>query len=83
MGLQKIAIKLEFKSGSFQVTNFDPPDFQVQPVTNLGGIDKLILVPTAAAGGNGVDNATGARVTSLPITPQKVLAALGVKEARI
>ena len=37
----------------------------------------IVSVPTAGAIGNAVANAIGARVRSLPITPAKVLAALG------
>jgi xanthine dehydrogenase YagR molybdenum-binding subunit len=56
------------------------------PVANLGnntstaGIGEPPIVPTLAAIANAVYNATGARVRELPITPDKVLAALG--EAR-
>ncbi len=56
------------------------------PVANLGnntstaGIGEPPLVPTLAAVANAVFNATGARVRSLPITPDRMLAALA--EAR-
>jgi xanthine dehydrogenase YagR molybdenum-binding subunit len=36
-----------------------------------------VTIPTAAAIGNAVANALGVRIGSLPITPRKVLAALG------
>jgi len=36
-------------------------------------------VPTAAAIGNAVSHAIGARIRSLPITPESVLAALDAK----
>jgi xanthine dehydrogenase molybdenum-binding subunit len=38
------------------------------------------LVPTAAAIANAVYDAIGVRITDLPITPEKVLAALAEKE---
>jgi xanthine dehydrogenase YagR molybdenum-binding subunit len=41
------------------------------------GIGEPATIPTAAAIANAVANAIGVRVSSLPITPQKVLAALG------
>lgn len=56
------------------------------PVANLGnntstaGIGEPPSVPVLAAVANAIYNATGARVRSLPITPDKVLAALA--EAR-
>jgi xanthine dehydrogenase YagR molybdenum-binding subunit len=56
------------------------------PVANLGnntstaGIGEPPSVPTLAAIANAVFNATGARVRSLPITPDRMLAALA--EAR-
>ena len=43
----------------------------------LRAIGEPATVPTAAAIGNAVANAIGVRVGSLPITPAKVLAALG------
>ena len=56
------------------------------PVANLGnntsiaGIGEPPIVPTLAAVANAVFNATGARIRELPITPDRVLAALS--EAR-
>jgi xanthine dehydrogenase YagR molybdenum-binding subunit len=46
---------------------------------NLGvkGAGEPPMIPTAAAIANAVANAIGARVTDLPITPMKVLRALG------
>ncbi|HYM68902.1 MAG TPA: xanthine dehydrogenase family protein molybdopterin-binding subunit [bacterium] len=54
----------------------DKPD----PIANnLGakGVGEPPIIPTPAAIANAVANAIGARVTSLPITPAKVLKALG------
>jgi xanthine dehydrogenase YagR molybdenum-binding subunit len=59
----------------------DVPDIEVilinMPERGVIGIGEPATVPTAAAIGNAVANAIGARVGSLPITPAKVLAALG------
>jgi len=43
----------------------------------LMGLGEPATVPTAAAVGNAVANAIGARVTEIPMTPARVLAALG------
>jgi xanthine dehydrogenase YagR molybdenum-binding subunit len=40
------------------------------------GLGEPATVPTAAAVGNAVANAIGARVTEIPMTPARVLAAL-------
>ncbi|MFI5401833.1 MAG: xanthine dehydrogenase family protein molybdopterin-binding subunit [Planctomycetota bacterium] len=45
--------------------------------TGVSSLGEPPTVPTAGAIGNAVANALGARVRSLPITPAKVLAALG------
>lgn len=47
------------------------------PERGVIGIGEPSTIPTAAAIANAVANAIGVRVSSLPITPQKVLAALG------
>ncbi len=58
------------------------------PVANLGnntstaGIGEPPIVPTLAAVANAVHNAIGARVRELPITPDKVLAALSEAKRR-
>ncbi len=44
--------------------------------TNSTGIGEPATVPTAAAIANAVSHAIGARITSLPITPEVVLAAV-------
>jgi xanthine dehydrogenase YagR molybdenum-binding subunit len=46
------------------------------PIGKVSGIGEPPVIPTGAAIANAVFNATGARITSLPITPDKVLAAL-------
>jgi xanthine dehydrogenase YagR molybdenum-binding subunit len=57
----------------------DRPDTQL---TNLGakGIGEPPIIPTAAAIANAIRDATGAEVTSLPITREEILNAL--REAR-
>jgi xanthine dehydrogenase YagR molybdenum-binding subunit len=47
------------------------------PERGVIGIGEPVTIPTAAAIANAVANALGVRVPSLPITPPKVLAALG------
>lgn len=47
------------------------------PERGVIGIGEPVTIPTASAIANAVANAIGVRVGSLPITPQKVLAALG------
>jgi len=44
--------------------------------TDAGGIGEPAIVPTAAAIANAVYNATGVRINTLPMTPDRVLAAL-------
>ena len=59
----------------------DVPEIEVillnMPERGVIGIGEPATVPTAAAIANAVANAIGVRVCSLPITPDKVLAALG------
>lgn len=59
----------------------DIPDIEVvlinMPERGVIGIGEPATVPTAGAIANAVANAIGVRVYSLPITPAKVLAALG------
>ena len=58
----------------------DEPDAQL---TNLGskGLGEPPIVPTAAAIANAIRDATGADVTSLPITREEILRALREAEA--
>ncbi len=59
----------------------DMPEIDIlmidQPERGVIGIGEPCTVPTASAIANAVANAIGVRVASLPITPDKVLAALG------
>ncbi|HXU47052.1 MAG TPA: xanthine dehydrogenase family protein molybdopterin-binding subunit [Thermoanaerobaculia bacterium] len=45
--------------------------------TDAGGIGEPATIPTAAAIANAIHNAIGVRMRELPITPARVLAALG------
>ena len=59
----------------------DVPD---EHLTNLGskGLGEPPIVPTAAAIANAIRDATGADVTSLPITREEILRALREAEVR-
>lgn len=67
---------------SYKLTNIaDCPDIEVvlidMPERGVIGIGEPAVIPGAGAIANAVANAIGVRVHSLPITPAKVLAALG------
>jgi xanthine dehydrogenase YagR molybdenum-binding subunit len=59
----------------------DMPELDIvlldMPERGVIGIGEPVTIPTAAAIANAVANALGVRVFSLPITPARVLAALG------
>jgi xanthine dehydrogenase YagR molybdenum-binding subunit len=59
----------------------DIPEIEIvllhEPERGVIGVGEPCTVPTAAAIANAVANAIGVRVGDLPITPDKVLAALG------
>jgi xanthine dehydrogenase YagR molybdenum-binding subunit len=59
----------------------DVPEIDIvlldMPERGVIGIGEPVTIPTAAAIANAIANALGVRVHSLPITPPKVLAALG------
>ncbi|ACB75803.1 xanthine dehydrogenase family protein molybdopterin-binding subunit [Opitutus terrae] len=59
----------------------DMPDIEIMlldmPERGVIGVGEPCTVPTAAAIANAVSNALGVRMGDLPITPDKVLAALG------
>lgn len=59
----------------------DVPEIEIvlfdMPERGVIGIGEPATIPTAAAIANAVANALGVRVSNLPITPQRVLAALG------
>ena len=52
-------------------------DYLARSSTDAGGIGEPATIPTAAAIANAFYNATGARMRSLPMTPARVLEALG------
>jgi xanthine dehydrogenase YagR molybdenum-binding subunit len=59
----------------------DMPEIEImlldQPERGVIGVGEPCTIPTAAAIANAVANAIGVRVPDLPITPDRVLAALG------
>jgi xanthine dehydrogenase YagR molybdenum-binding subunit len=59
----------------------DMPEFDIvlinMPERGVIGIGEPSVIPSASAIANAVANALGVRINSLPITPAKVLAALG------
>jgi xanthine dehydrogenase YagR molybdenum-binding subunit len=59
----------------------DMPEIDIvlldMPERGVIGIGEPVTIPTAAAVANAVSNAIGARIGSLPITPARVLEALG------
>jgi CO/xanthine dehydrogenase Mo-binding subunit len=71
-------------------TSLDMPEIEVDIVSNFDptgpfgakGVGEPTAVPTAAAIINAIYNAVGARVYSLPATPEKVLAAIKAKKAQ-
>ncbi len=67
--------------GSFEVPEI-VPILMNMPERGVIGLGEPPVIPTAGAVANAVFNAIGQRIRSLPITPDKVLSALGkVKEA--
>jgi xanthine dehydrogenase YagR molybdenum-binding subunit len=52
-------------------------DYLARSSTDAGGIGEPAKIPGAAAVANAVYNATGVRMYELPMTPARVLTALG------
>jgi xanthine dehydrogenase YagR molybdenum-binding subunit len=52
------------------------------PERGVIGVGEPVTIPTAAAVANAVANALGVRVSALPMTPDRVLAALGKREVK-
>ena len=80
--------EVKFAKGGVSSANFDDynpirlsetPDVEVHIVKSnekMGGIGEPGVPPTAPAVANAVFNATGARVRRIPLTPERVLAAI-------
>jgi xanthine dehydrogenase YagR molybdenum-binding subunit len=67
---------------TYKLPNFaDVPEIEVilmdMPERGVIGVGEPATIPTAGAIANAVANAIGVRVSSLPMTPARVLAALG------
>lgn len=62
-----------------EVLRIDIPDLVANP-TGAKGAGEPPIIPTAAAIANAVADALGVRIRELPITPEKVLAALSEQE---
>ncbi|MFK7800522.1 MAG: molybdopterin cofactor-binding domain-containing protein [Anaerolineae bacterium] len=90
MGLSSTLIEeMTVTNGVVRPRNFDgyplltidrTPDIQVTFIESDGvprGMGEPPLGPVAAAVGNGVFNATGGRLRQIPMTPERVLAAIG------
>ena len=63
-------------SPSIEAHWIDERDAGFNPL-GIKGIGEIGIVGTAAAIGNAVYHATGARIRELPMVPERVLAALG------
>jgi xanthine dehydrogenase YagR molybdenum-binding subunit len=79
---RQTGVLLNINFDSYKVPNIaDAPDIHVillqMPQRGVIGIGEPAVIPSASAIANAVANAIGVRVHSLPITPAKVLAALG------
>jgi len=69
-------------AGPLEMPEIIPVAFDIANAGNncgMMGLGEPPNIPTAAAIGNAVYNAIGVRIRSLPITPDKVLAALATK----
>ena len=65
----------------------DVPEIEIilldMPERGVIGIGEPVTIPTASAVANAVANALGVRVSSLPITPARILSALGKAPAPV
>ena len=80
--------EIKFSNGGVKSANFDDykiirmsevPEIEVHIVKSkekIGGIGEPGVPPTAPAVANAVFNATGARIRRIPLTPERVLAAI-------
>jgi xanthine dehydrogenase YagR molybdenum-binding subunit len=70
-------------AGSLDMPEIEAIPFEIRPGLNdcgILGLGEPPVIPTAAAIGNAVSHAIGARARELPITPARVLAALAARE---
>jgi xanthine dehydrogenase YagR molybdenum-binding subunit len=79
---RQTGVLLNTSFDSYKIPNFtDAPDIEVvllnMPERGVIGIGEPAVIPSTAAIANAVANALGVRIHHLPITPAKVLAALG------
>lgn len=86
---RKSGLQLNANLESYKIPgSLDMPDIVCVPfaVANgfnsagVAGLGEPTVIPTAGAIANAIANATGARVRELPMTPDRVLAALAAKE---
>lgn len=63
--------------GPWEMPDIEVIVYEYPEAKGVSGSAEAVVIPTASAIANAVYNASGARVRSLPITPAKVLAALG------
>ncbi len=84
VGTQMNADFLNYKiAGPADMPEIEVVAFSIANAGNncgMAGLGEPPTIPTAAAIANAVFNATGLRLRSLPMTPDKVLAAAGKKE---
>jgi xanthine dehydrogenase YagR molybdenum-binding subunit len=79
---RQTGLLLSINYDTYKIPNIaDMPDIEVilidMPERGVIGIGEPAVIPSSGAIANAVANAIGVRVHSLPITPAKVLAALG------
>ncbi len=76
------AYKILSPMDMFEAESILTPQANLGNNTSAAGIGEPPLVPTLGAVANAIYNATGARVRELPMTPDRVLAALAEAEGR-
>jgi xanthine dehydrogenase YagR molybdenum-binding subunit len=85
-GVQMNADLMMYKiAGAMDMPEIVPIAFDVANAGNncgMMGLGEPPNIPTAAAIGNAIFNATGVRLRSLPMTPDKVLAALAAQPSK-
>jgi xanthine dehydrogenase YagR molybdenum-binding subunit len=76
------AYKILSPRDMFEAESILVPQANLGNNTSAAGIGEPPIVPTLGAIANAIYNATGARVRELPMTPDRVLAALAEAERR-